>query len=144
MARKKINILKYARIKEENNINKRTIFFLFLFSLLVICIICRFFGMDFTTIKLVKIYCIAINLVAFVVVGSDKAAAEDNGIFHSRKNSRFSNSNLISIGFAGGALVALISCYLFRHKISSEFLGVRALLFIALIFHGFIWYYFIL
>ena len=59
--------------------------------------------------KYISTYLGIINLITFILYGIDKKRAI-------RKEVRISESTLISLGFIGGCLGALVGMFMFHHK----------------------------
>lgn len=142
------------KLIEGNKDNKFYIFCWLTLFFLIMWLVCWLFGMDFTLVKLVIIYYIDINVVTYLVYATDKSYSIFNAtidrIYAKYGGSgeinkvRFKNKYLVNLGFAGGALAALIACYRLRHKMSDEYLWLRKKLFLALLIHCILWYLFIL
>ena len=77
---------------------------------------------------------IAINLLTFVLYGTDKAKAKKN-------KWRISEAVLLTAAFLGGSLGALLGMQLFRHKTRPRKVNILVPLFLVLhIALGVVWY----
>jgi len=84
--------------------------------------------------KYIPIILIAINLLTFVLYGTDKAKAKKN-------KWRISETVLLTAAFLGGSLGALLGMQLFRHKTRHRKFNILVPLFLVLhIALGVVWY----
>lgn len=84
--------------------------------------------------KYIPIILIAINLLTFVLYGTDKAKAKKN-------KWRISEAVLLTAAFLGGSLGALLGMQLFRHKTKHRKFNILVPLFLVIhIALGVVWY----
>ncbi len=74
--------------------------------------------------KYIATYLAIINLITFIIYGIDKKRAI-------RKQIRISEKTLISLGFIGGSLGALIGMFMFHHKTRKIWFYMANIMFLA-------------
>ena len=74
--------------------------------------------------KYISTYLGIINLITFILYGIDKKRSI-------KKEIRISEKTLISMGFIGGCLGALVGMYIFHHKTRKIWFYISNLLFLA-------------
>ena len=74
--------------------------------------------------KYISTYLGIINLITFILYGIDKKRAI-------RKEVRISESTLISLGFIGGCLGALVGMFMFHHKTRKIWFYISNIIFLA-------------
>ena len=74
--------------------------------------------------KYISTYLGIINLITFILYGIDNKRAI-------RKEVRISESTLISLGFIGGCLGALVGMFMFHHKTRKIWFYISNIIFLA-------------
>ena len=92
------------------------------------------------TLSYIEIYLIFINIFSFFFYGFDKLQAIRNSN-NNKKISRIPEKKLLFVGLIGGSPGAILSMFLFRHKIKKlsfmlKFILVVFLQILIIYFHG--------